>query len=90
MTGTRVSGVRAVGIVVPAHDEQQLLPACLASLQVAARHPALRDVAVHLVPVLDACSDDSGELAPGSLEVQARKCLAPRCSGVLSLVASAA
>jgi len=73
--------VRAVGIVVPAHDEQELLPACLASLRTAARHPALRHVAVHLVPVLDACNDDSGGAAPGALEVQARNVGVARAAG---------
>lgn len=73
--------MRAVGVVVPAHDEQALLPACLASLRQAARHPALRHVAVHLVTVLDACSDDSGEHAPGALEVQARNVGVARAAG---------
>lgn len=66
---------------MPAHDEQALLPACLAALRVAARHPALRHVDVHLVPVLDACSDDSGEVAPGALEVQARNVGVARAAG---------
>ena len=73
--------LRALGVVVPAHDELELLPACLASLRTAARHPALRDVAVHLVPVLDACSDDSGEVAPGALEVQATNVGVARAAG---------
>lgn len=79
--------IRAIGIVVPAHDEQRLLPACLASLRVAARHPALRDVAVHLVPVLDGCSDDSGEVAPGALEVQARNVGVARAAGFAAVLA---
>lgn len=73
--------IRALGVVVPAHDEQDLLPACLASLRVAARHPALRGVAVHLVPVLDACDDDSGDVAPGAVEVQARNVGLARAAG---------
>lgn len=79
--------IRAVGIVVPAHDEQQLLPACLASLRVAARHPALRRVQVHLIPVLDACSDDSGAVAPGGLEVQARNVGVARTAGFAAALA---
>lgn len=47
----------------------------------AARHPALRGIAVHVVPVLDACSDDSGESAPGALEVQARNVGTARAAG---------
>jgi hypothetical protein len=70
-----------VGVVVPAHDEQRLLPACLAALRVAAAHPALRHVEVHVVPVLDACSDDSGAFAPGALEVGARNVGVARAAG---------
>jgi hypothetical protein len=29
--------IRAVGVVVPAHDEEELLPLCLASLREAAQ-----------------------------------------------------
>lgn len=90
MTRTGVSGadgICAVGIVVPAHDEQAMLPACLASLRVAARHPALRGVEVHLVPVLDACSDDSGEVAPGAVEVRARNVGVARAAGFAAVLA---
>lgn len=48
-----------LGVVVPAHDEERLLPACLASLRVAARAV---DVPVVLVVVLDRCSDGSAAL----------------------------
>jgi len=73
--------VAAVGVVVPAHDEQALLPACLAALRTALRHPALARVEVHLVPVLDACTDDSGAMAPGAVEVQARNVGVARAAG---------
>ncbi len=36
---------------------------------------------MHLVPVLDACSDDSGETVPGVLEVQARNVGVARAAG---------
>lgn len=74
-------------MVVPAHDEQALLGACLASLRVAAQHPALREVEVHLVTVLDACSDDSGELAPGAVEVSARNVGVARAAGFAAVLA---
>ena len=73
--------------MVPAHDEQALLPACLASLRLAARHPALRHVQVHIVPVLDACSDDSGAVAPGALEVRARNVGVARAAGFAAVLA---
>ena len=47
--------IKAVGIIVPAHNEQDLLPACLASLRRAAQE--LPGTPVHLVVVADACSD---------------------------------
>ena len=36
---------------------------------------------MHVVPVLDACSDDSGEVAPGALEVTARNVGTARAVG---------
>jgi hypothetical protein len=49
--------IRAAGVVVPAHDEQTLLPACLAALRHAAEAVS---VPVHLLVVADACSDRTG------------------------------
>ena len=46
--------VTRVGVVIPAHDEEVLLPACLAALGVAA---ARAGVPVSVVVVLDACTD---------------------------------
>ncbi len=73
---------------MPAHDEQALLGACLASVSAAARHPALRDVEVVVVPVLDACSDDSGAFAPGALEVSARNVGLARAAGFAEVLRS--
>ena len=78
--------IAAIGVVVLAHDEQALLPACLAALRVAARHPAVRHLPVHLVPVLDACSDDSGAVAPGAVEVQARNVGVARAAGFAAVL----
>lgn len=53
----RPGAVRAVAVVVPAHDEEALLPACLASVRLAlAGVPALDRVAL---VVLDDCTDGS-------------------------------
>ena len=59
--GRRDRVIRSVGVIVPAHNEQDLLPACLASLRRAAR--ALRGMPVHLVVVADACRDRTGQVA---------------------------
>lgn len=53
--------IRAVGVIVPAHNEQDMLPSCLASLRRAAR--ALRGTPVHLVVVADACRDRTVQAA---------------------------
>ena len=47
--------IRAVGVIVPAHNEQDLLPGCLAALRRAAR--VLRGTPVRIVVVADACGD---------------------------------
>ena len=55
--------IEAVGVIVPARDEERLLPACLASIAAAAAHPDLRGIAVHVVCVLDRCRDASALVA---------------------------
>jgi glycosyltransferase involved in cell wall biosynthesis len=67
--------IRAVGVVVPAHNEQELLAACLASVFVAAGDAERQGLRVHVVCVLDSCTDGSSRLARTSgartLEVSA-------------------
>jgi glycosyltransferase involved in cell wall biosynthesis len=53
--------IRAIGVIVPAHNEQDLLPSCLARLRGAAR--AVPGVPVHLVVVADACRDQTAQAA---------------------------
>lgn len=58
--------VDAVAVVVPVHDEEELLPRCLAALDAArTRLRAERGdaVAVVVVVVLDACTDGSADVA---------------------------
>ncbi|MCB7135548.1 glycosyltransferase [Cellulosimicrobium marinum] len=62
MSGAGTSGpVEAVLVVVPAHDEEALLPACLAGLRRSTdRLAAVRpEIAVSVVVVLDGCTDGS-------------------------------
>ena len=49
-----------IGIVVPAHNEEDLLGACVAALDEAA---ARVDVPVHLVVALDACVDGTADVS---------------------------
>lgn len=58
--------VDAVGVVVPVHDEQELLARCLVSLRTAATGC---DVPVHIVIVLDACTDASAALCAAAGEL---------------------
>jgi glycosyltransferase involved in cell wall biosynthesis len=49
-----------IAVTLPAHNEEQLIAACLESLQVAALHPALRGEPVVIVVALDRCTDATG------------------------------
>jgi glycosyltransferase involved in cell wall biosynthesis len=53
--------IASAGIVVPAHNEEALLPGCLAALRVAAQ--AVRPVPVRICVVADACTDQTAEIA---------------------------
>jgi hypothetical protein len=55
--------VTRVGVVIPAHDEEVLLPACLSALGAAA---ARAGVPVSVVVVLDACTDGTLEAVRGA------------------------
>jgi glycosyltransferase involved in cell wall biosynthesis len=62
--------ITAVGVVVPAHDEEALLPACLASVRAALdRVRRTRGVVTRLVVVLDACRDGSAAVVAGRPDV---------------------
>ena len=65
MTGAR--RVASAGVVVPAHNEEELLPACLAALREAA---GVAGVPVRLLVVADACTDATAAVAAaGGAEV---------------------
>lgn len=46
-----------IGVCIPAHNEEQCIDACLASVLKAAQHPGLQGEPVHVVVVHDTCSD---------------------------------
>ncbi|WP_433306217.1 glycosyltransferase [Actinoplanes sp. CA-030573] len=72
-----------IAVVVPAHDEESLLPGCLASLRAAAR---LVPVPVELVVVADACADGTATVAAAAgaevVTVDARNVGRARAAGV--------
>ena len=80
--------IRAIGVIVPAHNEQDLLPACLASLRRSAR--ALRGVPAHVVVVADSCLDRTAEAARHGgatvLTISARSAGAARAAGARELL----
>lgn len=83
-----------LGIVIPAHNEEQHLGACLEAVAEAARHPALAGEAVLPIVVLDSCTDGSADLAARAaclaLSVEARNVGVARALGAQELLARGA
>jgi glycosyltransferase involved in cell wall biosynthesis len=80
--------IRLVGVVVPAHNEEDLLPACLASLRRAVRGVA--GTPVRLVVVADACRDRTAQVArrggAAVVTIGARNVGAARAAGVRAVL----
>jgi hypothetical protein len=55
--------VRAVGVVIPANNEERLLRKALGALERSLHGIAQRVARAHVVVVLDSCHDDSGSIA---------------------------
>lgn len=55
-----------LGVVIPARDEEQLLPRCLVSVAAAAAIVEETGTHVSVVMVLDSCTDGSTAAAPGT------------------------
>lgn len=74
-----------IGIVVPAHNEEAHIGACLQSLLAAARWPALQGEDVLIVVALDTCSDaterSARRLGVATVAVEARNVGAARAAG---------
>jgi glycosyltransferase involved in cell wall biosynthesis len=81
------SAITAAGVVVPAHDEEALLPGCLAALRRAA---GALSVPVHLLVVADRCGDRTVAvaLAGGAqvISIGARGVGAARAAGMAELL----
>jgi len=52
-----------IGVCIPAHDEENLIAACLESVFIASHHPDLQGEAVTVVLVLDSCQDLTSSIA---------------------------
>ncbi|MEO6750095.1 MAG: glycosyltransferase [Casimicrobiaceae bacterium] len=55
-----------IGVVVPAHDEEALIGACVESLRIAAGHAQLDGEDVDVVVVLDDCNDATARIVARS------------------------
>jgi glycosyltransferase involved in cell wall biosynthesis len=81
----------AVGVVVPAHNEEAMLPACLAALR---RAVAAAGIPVHLVVVADTCSDRTAAVARACgarvISTGARNVGAARAAGMTEMLRLAA
>lgn len=80
--------IAAMGVVVPAHNEEDQLVACLAALTRAAAR--VGHCTVHIVVVADACSDRTPEQARAwgatLIEIDARNVGAARATGMSELL----
>jgi len=83
-----------IGIVIPAHNEEQRLERCLRTVIAASIHPGLHREAVKVVVVLDACGDRSAQIARAcgveTLSIDACNVGAARAAGADYLLACGA
>jgi glycosyltransferase involved in cell wall biosynthesis len=79
--------IEAAGIVVPAHNEETLLPACLRALRRAARSVS---IPVHVLVAADACTDGTAAAARARgarvVAIRARSVGAARAAGMTELL----
>jgi len=79
--------IATAGVVVPAHNEEELLPACLAALRSAAD---MAGVPVRLLVVADACTDATAAVAAAAgaevIRIRARNVGAARAAGMARLL----
>jgi glycosyltransferase involved in cell wall biosynthesis len=84
---TATAGIEAVGVVVPAHDEETLLPACLAALD---RVAGGIGVPVSVLVVADTCTDGTAAAARACgarvIAIGARNVGAARAAGMAELL----
>ena len=79
-----------IGILIPAHNEEQYLEHCLQAALHASSHPSLGGETVQILVVLDSCSDNSaqivGEHPVQSLALSARNVGQARAAGAHHLL----
>lgn len=79
-----------IGVLIPVHNEEQLLAECLQTVLRAGSHPALTDENVVVLVVLDSCTDGSAEIARQhgveTLAVEVRNVGQARAAGAARLL----
>jgi glycosyltransferase involved in cell wall biosynthesis len=83
--------IKRLGVVIPAHNEQDLLAGCLDSVETAIS--MVPDVEVRIVVVLDACTDQTKAVLRGrpwiaAVEIEARNVGIARAAGVHRVMAN--
>ena len=63
--------IERIAVVIPAHDEEELLPGCLDSVAEAARWAG---VPVSVIVSLDSCTDASARVVAGKASVRSVRC----------------
>jgi len=79
-----------IGILIPAHNEQDLLEQCLSAAVRASKHGLLAGEPVEVLVVLDSCTDRSAQIVSGfpvlSLHIDARNVGQARAAGAQVLL----
>lgn len=83
-----------IGVVVPAHNEENSVKACLASILEASRDPVLVQESVKVFVVLDCCTDTTQAIAEAmgaqTLRVSARNVGFARAAGAQAAISAGA
>ncbi|AMM25488.1 glycosyltransferase [Variovorax sp. PAMC 28711] len=83
-----------LGIVIPAHNEERDIHACVRAAQEAAHHPALAGETVEVLVVLDSCTDATAvraaQAGAHTLSMRARNVGTARAMGAEALLARGA
>lgn len=83
-----------IAIIIPAHNEEERIEACLQSLLMASRSSELRGETVEIIVVLDGCHDRTGYLARSlgatTIEIHASNVGTARQAGAEAAIASGA
>lgn len=82
--------ITAIGVVVPAHDEELVLESCLAALQAAVR--SVGPVPVRICVVADACTDRTAGVAQAAgtevISIAERNVGAARAAGMAAILST--